>query len=110
MKNTIYIILVGACLVAFYSSTAQESKNSLVLSGSLAHYERSGQSINVIGSYKYPVDPGFELLYQYQLSSTFFLGAGLNYQFGRIANWEGQVDRFRFGKMSCPLLKIEILQ
>lgn len=81
-----------------------ESRSSLVFSGSFAHYQRSGKSVNVIGFYNYPVDPGFELLYQYQISSLFFLNVGLNYQFGRIANWEGEVDRFRYGEMSLPFV------
>lgn len=104
MKKIICIWLMNISLVVFCSCMAQESKSSLVFSGSLNHYVRSGKNLDVIGFYKYPVDPGFELLYQYQLSNSFFLSTGLNYQFGRIANWEGQVDRFRFGELSLPII------
>jgi hypothetical protein len=84
--------------------SAQENKSSLVFSGALAHFERADKFVNTIGFYKYPVDPGLELLYQYQLSRTFFLSTGLNYQLGRVANWDGARDRFRFGEMSLPLI------
>lgn len=97
------LLLIFFVFISAYCP-AQESKSSLVLSGALAHYERTDKSVNVIGFYKYPVDPGLELLYQYQLGSTFFLSAGFNYQIGRVANWEGPVDRFRFGEMSLPLI------
>lgn len=90
---------------------AQLSKSSFIIGGALTHYDRSGKFTDITGFYKYPVDPGVELLYQYQVSNTFFIDAGINYQLGRIANWEGQVDRFRFGEVSVPLMcKLEFAQ
>jgi len=90
---------------------AQLSKSSLIIGGTLAHYDRANKFSDIIGFYKYPVDPGLELLYQYQFNNTFYLGAGINYQLGRIANWEGQVDRFRFSEISVPLIgKLKITQ
>lgn len=99
----IKLVLVVFVLMSVCCS-AQESKSSLVFSGTLNHYERSGKTAPIIGFYKYPVDPGFELLYQYQLSNLFSFNTGINYQFGRVANWEGQVDRFRFGEISLPII------
>ncbi len=96
-------LILASALLFSRPLCAQLSKSSLIIGGTLAHYDRSGKFSDIIGFYKYPVDPGVELLYQYQVSNAFFVGAGINYQLGRIANWDGQVDRFRFREISVPL-------
>lgn len=104
----IKLVLVFFVLVSVYC-TAQESKSSLVFSGTLAHYIRSGIESGTPGIYVYPVDPGLELLYQYRLGSAFFISSGLSYQMGRISTLKGAERRFRFGEISVPIQLKSIL-
>lgn len=95
----------------FDDVNAQTSKNSLVFGGMLTHFQRSGEKSDIKGFYNYPVDPGAELLYQYQLSRVFFLSSGFSYQYGRISTWKGARNRFRFGEISVPvMLKLKLIQ
>lgn len=104
MKNIIFIVLVNASLIAFYSSTAQESKGSLVFGGLLTHFQRTGEMSDINGFYNDLVDPGIELLYQYKVANRIYLSSGISYQYARLANWKGSRDRFRFGELSIPVI------
>ena len=73
MKNTINLILIGICLMAFYSSIAQESRSSLVFSGSFMHFQKKeGHAVvadvsSISGYYLFPLNPGLGVFYQYQI-------------------------------------------
>lgn len=103
-KNSSKIFISCFMILIFNTVLAQQSKSNLVISGTLAHYLRSGGTSHIKGFYKYPVDPGLELLYQYRLGNGSFLSSGLTYQRGRIANYKETEDRFRFGEISIPIL------
>lgn len=98
----IKLLLVFFVLISVYCP-AQESKSDLVFSGTLAHYFPFGKESVTPGYYVYPIDPGLELLYQYQLGSAFFIGSGLSYQMGRISTLKGGERRLRFGEISIPI-------
>ena len=88
---------------------AQGDKNSLIFSGTLAHYIRSGEKSDIKGFYNYPVSPGVEVLYQYKFSKFSYLSSGVNYQRGRFANYMEAHDRFRFGEISVPIIFKQVL-
>lgn len=102
-----FIKIFFLCLMALCFTdriSAQQGKSDLVVSGTLAHFIRSGEMSRMKDFYKYPVDPGVEVLYQYRLGNNSFLSSGLTYQRGRIANYKQTEDRFRFGEISIPVL------
>ncbi|HET6559147.1 MAG TPA: hypothetical protein VFG54_17630 [Prolixibacteraceae bacterium] len=107
MQN-LKILLIFFVFISVYC-TSQESKSDLVISGTVAHYQRSGQYSGVPGTFKYPVDPGLEVLYQYRVGNSFFLMSGLSYQYGRISSWKEADNRFRFGEISLPFYLKQIL-
>lgn len=100
--KTILLLLVFFIFMQV-NCLAQSSKSDLVFSGTLAHYQRSGGNTGILDFYNYPVDPGLEVLYQYRISKTSYISSGINYQYGRIASWQGAENRFRFGEISVPI-------
>lgn len=103
MKIFILIVII----ISGIPLRAQETKNSVVLSGVLAHYEQISKyrSAKVVpGYYQYPVDPGIEVLYLRYLNKNTSLGTGFCYQKGRISDFIKNPDRFNFAEVSIPLL------
>ncbi len=101
--------LIQLILLLQFSITicAQESKNNLVVSGMLAHYEqisKYGSAEVVPGYYQYPVDPGIEFLYLRNLNKNISLGTGIGYQKGRIMDFIINQYRFHFAELSIPIL------
>ncbi len=76
MKIFILIVII----ISGIPLRAQETKNSVVLSGVLTHYEQISKyrSAKVVhGYYQYPVDPGIEVLYLRNLNKNISLGTGI---------------------------------
>lgn len=88
----------------YNSSTAQESKSSLVCGVVGTHFQRTGEKSDIEGFYNDLLDPGIELLYQYGLTNKLYLSLGFIYQYARLANWKGAESRFRFGEISIPVI------
>jgi len=87
------------------TSIVSLNKNTIVLSGILAHYEDiSKYGHNVIGYYQYPVDPGIEVLYFRNLNNNISLGTGVCYQKGRTMDFIKNQDRYHFAEVSIPIL------
>lgn len=70
----------------------------------MTHFERNGENAHDPGTYKYPFDPGVELLYQFSFSPKFSLSTGINYQKGRISTYALTDDRFRYNEINFPFL------
>jgi len=103
MKTLILIVIIFSGIQV----RAQEAKNTIVLSGILAHYEqisKYGSAEVIIGYYQYPVDPGIEFLYLRNLNKNISLGTGICYQKGRISDFIRNPDRFNFAEVSIPVL------
>jgi hypothetical protein len=103
MKIFILIVII----ISGIPLRAQETKNSIVLSGVLAHYEQISKyrSAKVVpGYYLYPIDPGIEVLYLRYLNKNISLGTGICYQKGRISDFIINPDRFNFSEVSIPFL------
>ena len=97
-------------ILAFYTNVyAQEKKDALIVNVTLEHLIRTGRTFEDLGFYKNPVAPGISVLYQHQLTPKYFLSSGIVYQMGRLATYDGYVDRFRFGEMSVPLILKRVL-
>ena len=97
----ILILLSGVCL------QAQEAKNKFVVSGMLAHYDQISKYHSadvIIGYYRYPIDPGIEVLYLKNLNKTFSLGTGVCYQKGRMSDFIHNPYKFNFAEVSIPFL------
>jgi hypothetical protein len=103
MKIFILIVIIFSVI----QLQAQEAKNTIVLSGLLAHYEqisKYGSAKVVPGYYQYPIDPGIEVLYLRNLNKNISLGTGICYQKGRISDFIRNQYRFNFAEVSIPLL------
>jgi hypothetical protein len=103
MKIFILIVII----ISGIPLRAQETKNSVVLSGVLAHYEQISKyrSAKVVpGYYQYPVDPGIEVLYLRNLNKNISLGTGICYQKGKIMDFIINPYRFHFAEVSIPIL------
>lgn len=110
-SNFLYAFLVLFLFVQTVNIEAQESKSSLVFSGILSHYSRSGEFLDKPGFYKFPIDPGLEILYQFPVNKSVSLISGLSFQWAHFANYVQTVDRFRFGEIGIPIIiRKEILQ
>jgi hypothetical protein len=103
MKIFILIVIIFSCI----QLQAQETKNTIVLSGVLAHYEQNskyGSAKAILGYYHYPVDPGIEVLYLRNLNKNISLGTGICFQRGRTSDFIINPDRFNFDEVSIPVL------
>jgi hypothetical protein len=103
MKILIFILI----FFSVFQLQAQEAKNTIVLSGMLAHYEQISKyrSAKVIpGYYQYPVDPGIEILYLRNLNNNISLGTGICLQKGKIMDFIRNQYRFHFADVSIPIL------
>ncbi|HRX10913.1 MAG TPA: hypothetical protein P5210_04655 [Draconibacterium sp.] len=97
MKIFILIVII----ISGIPLRAQETKNSVVLSGVLAHYEQISKyrrAKYVHGYYLYPVDPGIEVLYLRNLNKNISLGTGICYQKGKIMDFIFNPYRFHFAE------------
>lgn len=107
MKKTLLFIQLVIFFQFVNPACAQEIKNTIVLSGILAHYEQISKynSADVVpGYYQYPVDPGIEVLYLRNLNNNLSLGTGINLQRGRITDFIINSYRFNFTEVSFPVL------
>jgi hypothetical protein len=81
---------------------AQESRSSLVFSGSFLHFqEKQGNAIvgdnsRIEGYYLYPLNPGLGISYQYQIFKENYILAGINYQWCHLASDKNDILRFRY--------------
>lgn len=111
MKNNISVIFL---LFIFLFSTnllwGQEKKNSITVSGAIAHYIKI-EDFNVTpfdGYYVFPLSPGAELIYSRQIFPKLDLCTGLSFQKVRVSsNVDISYDyilRFRYNELSIPLL------
>jgi hypothetical protein len=105
-RASILIAFSIALSLSFSSSliSAQEKKNEITISGIIIHYQGAGYKIDYNGYYKFPIDPGIELLYFRRLSKSFSFGTGFNFQKGRIASSNIFLSRFKFEEISIPLI------
>ncbi|HPE75673.1 MAG TPA: hypothetical protein PLC80_06270 [Draconibacterium sp.] len=84
---------------------AQTKNNGLIISGIASHYiHKQNYREDTRGYYNYPVDPGFEILYFRKIRETVYLGAGYNYQTGRIASVVDFIMRFQFSEQNLPIV------
>lgn len=95
------LIIIGTNLFA------QNSIDNIKISVSFAHYfnVEERQLINTYpGYYESSFDPGFELMYNFNIKERFYFGTGLNYQNGRNASYINALRRFNFSELSIPLI------
>ena len=87
----------------------QESKSSLVFSGSFMHYIgiQNKLSVNYVrglsGYYLYPLNAGLGIYYQYQIYKESYILSGINYQICHIASTESGILRFRYSEPSISV-------
>lgn len=104
------IIVVFMFLVSLCCTTnlwGQEKKNTIVVSGTLAHFinnEKYDLNGPEPGYYKSKVDPGFEILYLRSLTKNTRVGSGFNFQGGRVASYMSGLRRFDFYELSIPVI------
>ena len=101
------IIIIILIFFSVFQLQGQENKNTLVLSGILAHYDqirKYGSAKVVPGYYQYPVDPGIEVLYLRKLNNNISMGTGISYQKGKIMDFIINTERFHFAEISVPFL------
>jgi hypothetical protein len=105
--NKSFISVILFLILSSSLISAQEKKNEITISGIAAHYINN-EKYQLIGPfhgyYKFPVDPGVELLYFRSLSKNTKLGAGLNFQKGRVASYLSGLRRFQFYEITIPAL------
>jgi len=95
------LIIIGSNLFA------QNRIDNIKISVSFAHYfnVEERQLINTFpGYYENSFDPGFELLYNFNIKERFYFGTGLNYQYGRNASYIHALRRFNFSELSIPVV------
>lgn len=99
--------MLFAFLFFTLSLYGQEKKNTITIGGIAAHYINN-EKYQLIGPfngyYKFPVDPGFELLYLRPLWENLKVGTGFNFQQGRVASYMSGLRRFQFTEVSIPLI------
>lgn len=101
--NLLYFFI--SFLISISSITrAQDYKSKLIVSGVFTHYSRSGEFLDKPGFYKFPVDPGLEILYQCPLNESTSFISGISFQLVHFANYIQTQDRFRFGEISIPII------
>jgi len=88
----------------------QESRSSLVFSGSLMHFqEKRGNAVanndvsNIDGYYLSPLNPGLGVSYQYQIFEENYLLVGVNYQTCYISSTKDDILRFRYREPSFSI-------
>jgi len=108
MKKSISVIVIlFGSLFLTTSLDAQEKKNTITVSGIVAHYinnEKYDLNGPVEGYYKSKVDPGFEILFLRSLAKNTRIGTGLNFQKGRVASYMSGLRRFNFYELSVPAI------
>jgi hypothetical protein len=106
-QKKIILFLLLSILVGQIHLLGQEKKNTITLGGITAHYINN-EKYDLIGPfhgyYKFPVDPGFELLYFRSLSKNIKIGTGLDFQKGRVASYMSGLRRFKFEEISVPIM------
>ncbi len=106
MKRITFSCFTMLAIILFATTLwGQEKKNSFQLTGIAAHYiHKQNYHEDTWGYYTYPVDPGFEILYFRKIRETVYIGAGYNYQTGRIASVVDFIMRFQFSEQSLPIV------
>jgi hypothetical protein len=109
---TLFLLLVSN--INLYSqelkpSATQYYRNSIIFSGIATHFEASGERSRNPQFYKYPIDPGVELLFQHRFSRVISLSTGVYYQRGRITTLKQGADRFKFEEAGLSFLINAIL-
>lgn len=105
MKKTIFFTQLMLLFQLANPVCAQETKNKIAVTGIAAHYiHKQNYREDTRGYYTYPVDPGFEILYFRKIKETVYLGAGYNYQTGRIASVVDFIMRFQFSEQNLPIV------
>ncbi len=87
------------------SATKQESRSSLIFSGSFMHFQgkQNNDAGDILGYYTFPVNAGLGILYQYQIEKKSYLLSGINYQACHIASTEHGILRFRYREPSISV-------
>jgi hypothetical protein len=107
MKKTLLFVQLITLIQFANPVCAQEAKNTIDISGILAHYDQISKyegAKYIIGYYQYPVDPGIEALYFRNLNNNISLGTGICLQKGRITDFIINPYRFHFAEVSIPVL------
>ena len=108
-KKTIVFLLLS--LLGLNHLNGQEKKNTINISGIIAHYTGIydyPQYATTKGSYVFFLNPGAEVLYWRQISHILEFGTGINLQKVQV---ESKVDvtyaytlRFQYRELSVPIL------
>jgi hypothetical protein len=105
MKKIKLLLLI---LVCFVWVNAQEKTPSLIINGQLSHYIGKGEKIpDIHGPYRFPVDPGFELLYAIKIKPGLSIMPGICYSWGKLSSENpnsGVQYRTNFKELSFPVL------
>jgi hypothetical protein len=102
-----YILVILFLILSSSLISAQENKNEITISGIAAHYIHNEKYHNLgpfNGYYKFPVDPGIEILFFRSLTKNTKLGTGLNFQKGRVASLMNGLRRFQFYEVAFPII------
>lgn len=84
---------------------SQEKRQNFTVNTTLAHYIRSNEdNTSTDGTYTNLFNIGIEGLYLYQFNPVISLSSGLAYQRGRMVVHFGNLNKFRFGEISLPLI------
>jgi hypothetical protein len=87
----------------------QESRSSLVFSGSFLHFQGKQDNLavsyvrGITDYYLFPLNAGFGIFYQYQIYKKNYLLSGINYQMCHIASTESGIMRFRYREPSISV-------
>jgi hypothetical protein len=103
MKKLILLVFI----IITSNSYSQNRNDNLKISISVAHYSNveERELVNSFpGYYENSFDPGFELLYNFNIVKRLYLGTGINYQIGRNASYIYALRRFNFSELSIPLV------
>ena len=107
--NSHFIRKIYPILFVLLSSNlfAQNRINNLKFSISFAHYlnmEEREFEVPLPGYYDYTINPGGEVIYNWNFKEGFYLGSGINIQSGRNGSFVSSPYRFKFTEFSIPLL------
>ncbi|MDP2888295.1 MAG: hypothetical protein Q8P34_04910 [Bacteroidota bacterium] len=101
----VFMFLVSLCCTI--NLDAQEKKNSITVSGIIAHFinnEKYQLNGPEPGYYESKIDPGLEILVLRSLTKNTKIGTGFNIQKVRVASYMSGLRRFDFYELSIPVI------
>ena len=107
MKQKKLIVFLLLSLLGLNHLNGQEKKNTINISGIIAHYtgiNNSPQYGHPEGFYRFPLSLGAEILYWRQISHNIELGTGITLQKVQVQSTVNYTLRFQYRELSVPIL------